>query len=187
MQQSSAAAAAAAVMDSEIIDADVKVTTTEGPPPPAVVDSEVSAGAAASACGGAAGAELGKNVNNEDDVVAASTAGGVGVGDREEGSGRLSSLVPTLGRFATRAHKASAPYLSYAAQASQEAARCVLLLFIPQWGCLLLQVKYRGYYCCSVYCCTYVQTRCSSLASIFILTTATALMSVLLIYVSLLG
>lgn len=37
--------------------------------------------------------------------------------------GRLASLVPTLGRFADRAHKASAPYLSYAAMASQEAAR----------------------------------------------------------------
>lgn len=48
---------------------------------------------------------------------------GVGRGD-QGGSGRLASLVPTLGRFATRAHQASAPYLSYAALASQEAARC---------------------------------------------------------------
>lgn len=120
MQQSSAVAS---VMDSETIDADATVTTTEGPPPPAVVDTEVSGGAAASSCDGAADAELAK-VRNDDDDVAASTAG-VGVDVREQGSGRLSSLVPTLGRFATRAHKASAPYLSYAAQASQEAARCV--------------------------------------------------------------
>lgn len=46
----------------------------------------------------------------------------------EQGSGRLSSIVPTLGRFATRAHQASAPYLSYAAMASQEAARYDRLL-----------------------------------------------------------
>lgn len=39
------------------------------------------------------------------------------------GAGRLSTLVPTLGRMATRAQKASAPYLTYAAMASQEAAR----------------------------------------------------------------
>lgn len=49
--------------------------------------------------------------------------GGTGLESDEQGSGRLSALVPTLGRFATRAHKASQPYLSYAAMASQEAAR----------------------------------------------------------------
>lgn len=38
-------------------------------------------------------------------------------------SGRLSYVLPTLGRMATTAHKFSAPYLSYAAMASQEAAR----------------------------------------------------------------
>ncbi|CAM9212244.1 unnamed protein product [Discosporangium mesarthrocarpum] len=35
----------------------------------------------------------------------------------------LASIVPTLGRIASRAQKASAPYLTYAAQASHEAAR----------------------------------------------------------------
>lgn len=39
------------------------------------------------------------------------------------GSGRLSYILPSLGRMATTAHKFSAPYLSYAAMASQEAAR----------------------------------------------------------------
>lgn len=57
---------------------------------------------------------------------------GAEAGAAEQGSGRLSSLVPTLGRMATRAHRASAPYLTYAAMASQEAARYssrVLLLY----------------------------------------------------------
>lgn len=102
-------------MDSKTIDADAKVTTTEESPPQAV-DTEVLAAAASPA---AADAEL---VKLADEDVPASTAG-VGLGVGEQGSGRLSSLVPTLGRFATRAHKASAPYLSYAAMASQEAAR----------------------------------------------------------------
>ncbi|CBJ27220.1 Zinc finger FYVE domain-containing protein [Ectocarpus siliculosus] len=56
-----------------------------------------------------------------DDVTASEA--GTGLENDEQGSGRLSALVPTLGRFATRAHKASQPYLSYAAMASQEAAR----------------------------------------------------------------
>lgn len=56
-----------------------------------------------------------------DDVTASEEW--TGLENEEQGSGRLSTLVPTLGRFATRAHKASQPYLSYAAMASQEAAR----------------------------------------------------------------
>lgn len=49
-------------------------------------------------------------------------------------SGRLSSIMPTLGRVATTAHKLSAPYLGYAAMASQEAARCSgLLTFSSRW------------------------------------------------------
>lgn len=52
--------------------------------------------------------------------------GGGGIAGVSVGaSGRLSSLAPTLERMATVAHKMSAPYLSYAAQASQEAARFV--------------------------------------------------------------
>ncbi|CAB1111038.1 unnamed protein product [Ectocarpus sp. CCAP 1310/34] len=58
-----------------------------------------------------------------DDVTASEA--GTGLENDEQGSGRLSVLVPTLGHFATRAHKASQPYLSYAAMASQEAARCM--------------------------------------------------------------
>lgn len=38
-------------------------------------------------------------------------------------SGSLKALAPTLSRMAVAAHKVSAPYLNYAAQASQEAAR----------------------------------------------------------------
>lgn len=105
-------------MDSETIDA--TVTTTVESPTPAEVDTGVLAAAAAD---DAADAELAKLLDDGDDIAASTAGGGLGVG--EQGSGRLSSLVPTLGRFATRAHKASAPYLSYAAQASQEAARCV--------------------------------------------------------------
>lgn len=55
----------------------------------------------------------------KDGLVTTPASGRIG----EAGSGRLSALVPTLGRFATRAQKASAPYLTYAAMASQEAAR----------------------------------------------------------------
>lgn len=112
-------------MDSETIDADAKATTTEEPSPPTVVDTKVSEVAASAASSAAhaddADAEL---TELSDESVPASTAD-VGLGVGEHGPGRLSSLVPTLGRFATRAHKASAPYLSYAAQASQEAARWV--------------------------------------------------------------
>ncbi|CAM9302396.1 unnamed protein product [Pylaiella littoralis] len=103
-------------MDSETIDA--TVTTTVESPTPAEVDTGVLAAAADD---DAADAELAKLLDDGDDIAASTAGGGLGVG--EQGSGRLSSLVPTLGRFATRAHKASAPYLSYAAQASQEAAR----------------------------------------------------------------
>lgn len=48
-------------------------------------------------------------------LTLASAAGG--------SSRRLAALAPTLGRMASAAQKMSAPYLSYAAQASQEAAR----------------------------------------------------------------
>ena len=69
---------------------------------------------------------LGNSPGSSDDVptaaaAAAAQAAGGGAGEQ----GRLASIVPTLGRFANRAHKASAPYLSYAAMASQEAARWV--------------------------------------------------------------
>eukprot|EP00752_Nemacystus_decipiens_P001837 g1772.t1 len=64
----------------------------------------------------------GQTKDSSDGVPSAATPGDVGRGE-QGGSGRLASLVPTLGRFATRAHQASAPYLSYAALASQEAAR----------------------------------------------------------------
>ncbi|CAM9679024.1 unnamed protein product [Scytosiphon promiscuus] len=65
-----------------------------------------------------AAAELSKVI---EDAAGSTGADGLALG--KQGSGRLSSIVPTLGRFATRAHQASAPYLSYAAMASQEAAR----------------------------------------------------------------
>lgn len=62
------------------------------------------------------------------------SGGGDDAGYGEGGSGtgvgasvRLSALAPTLGRMATVAHNISAPYLSYAAQASQEAARYLYL------------------------------------------------------------
>lgn len=54
---------------------------------------------------------------------------GAGVGVSQQGPGRLATLVPTLGRMAIRAQKASAPYVTYAAMASQEAARCEYLFF----------------------------------------------------------
>ena len=48
---------------------------------------------------------------------------GAGASVGQQGPGRLSTLVPTLGRMAIRAQKASVPYVTYAAMASQEAAR----------------------------------------------------------------
>lgn len=75
-----------------------------------------------------------------DEGASASPAIGSGVGGA--GSGRLSALVPTLGRMATRAHKASAPYLTYAAMASQEAARCARAVEGLLWICSLLMTAY---------------------------------------------
>lgn len=82
---------------------------------------------------------------------------GPGLGD-QGGSGRLASIVPTLGRFASRAHQASAPYLSYAALASQEAARCVCVCVyictMPLCTCSL----HRG--CCGCPCGTFYAHVC---------------------------
>lgn len=69
------------------------------------------------------------------------TGGGVG-GDAADGAeqatdgtnakpGRFSAFVPALGRMAMSAHRASAPYLTYAAMASQEAARYALVCRTP--------------------------------------------------------
>lgn len=105
-------------MDSKA--ADNAKAGAEGPSP--VHTTEVLA----AAIGAAEQAKLsGEQQANSGDGVPASSPGG---GVSEQGSGRLASLVPTLGRFATRAHQASAPYLSYAALASQEAARCACVL-----------------------------------------------------------
>lgn len=60
----------------------------------------------------------------------------VGPSYGEIASEHLSKLVPKLGRMATRAHTASAPYLTYAAKASQEAARLAILTV---WTRVLLQ------------------------------------------------
>lgn len=63
--------------------------------------------------------------SHETKPTEAANSGGAVAAAVGSGSGRLSALVPTLGRMASRAHKASAPYLTYAAMASQEAARYV--------------------------------------------------------------
>lgn len=55
--------------------------------------------------------------------VDVSTHAGDTEGGSRSGSNRLSSIVPTLGRMANTAHMLSTPYLTYAAMASQEAAR----------------------------------------------------------------
>lgn len=109
-------------MDSKIADG-AKAATDEPPP---VHTTEVLA----AALGSAEQAKSSDEQANSSDGLPASSPG-VGLG--EQGSGRLAALVPTLGRFATRAHQASAPYLSYAALASQEAARCVCLYVA--YGC----------------------------------------------------
>ena len=57
------------------------------------------------------------------DTPSVEVGGGVGAGVGQQGPGRLATLVPTLGRMAIRAQKASVPYVTYAAMASQEAAR----------------------------------------------------------------
>lgn len=101
-------------MDAKI--ADGPKAATDDPPP--VHTTEVLAAAIGAA--EQAKKDDAQQAKDSGDGVPAPTPG---VG--REGSGRLASLVPTLGRFATRAHQASAPYLSYAALASQEAARWV--------------------------------------------------------------
>lgn len=106
-------------MDSKIADG-AKVATDERPPVHATEVLAAAIGAAEQAKSSDASEQQAEE--SRDGVPAPS----LGVGSGEQGgSGRLASLVPTLGRFASRAHQASAPYLSYAALASQEAARCV--------------------------------------------------------------
>lgn len=63
----------------------------------------------------AEGGEEGMEDSATTTLALASTASG--------SSRRLAALAPTFGRMASAAQKISAPYLSYAAQASQEAAR----------------------------------------------------------------
>lgn len=58
---------------------------------------------------------------------------GAGAGVSQQGPGRLATLVPTLGRMAIRAQKASVPYVTYAAMASQEAARYDYLFSAYLW------------------------------------------------------
>lgn len=77
-------------------------------------------------------------VDAEEDRSSAGSAPSPAVGPSygEIASGHLSKLVPKLGRMANRAHTASAPYLTYAAKASQEAARSAILTV---WTRVLLQ------------------------------------------------
>eukprot|EP00903_Cladosiphon_okamuranus_P008039 g7754.t1 len=108
-------------MDSKMADG-AEAATNERPPVHTTKALAAAVGAAEQAKSSDARDQQAKEKESSDGDATAPSPGGVGRGE-QEGSGPLASLVPTLGRFASRAQQASAPYLSYAALASQEAAR----------------------------------------------------------------
>lgn len=117
---------------------DAKAVTDEAPP----VHSTGVLAAAIDAAEQAKSSNEQPKSSDEQAISSDVQAASAHVGGGDEGSGRLASLVPTLGRFATRAQKASAPYLSYAALASQEAARCVCVC-VPRLRSCTRQLRAR--------------------------------------------